>query len=84
MQVFKTTSMGALRQKSVLLTGYLELLLKLHFPKPINDDKVTRPYVDIVTPSDPNQRGCQLSVSFSVPVANVFQELKRRGVVVSR
>ncbi|KAK2142691.1 hypothetical protein NP493_4796g00004, partial [Ridgeia piscesae] len=35
-------------------------------------------------PSAPAQRGCQLSVSFSVPVANVYRELKRRGVVLDK
>jgi len=82
LQVFNKTSMRDLRQKSELLTGYLEALLKLHFSKPTNGFTSSRPYVDILTPSDPAQRGCQLSVSFSVPVANVYRELKRRGVVV--
>jgi kynureninase len=43
-----------LREKSILLTGYLEMLL--------NDE--LGGHVDIFTPSDPNQRGCQLSLSF--------------------
>ncbi|XP_061181559.1 kynureninase-like [Saccostrea echinata] len=38
-------------------------------------------HVDIITPSDPSQRGAQLSLSFSVPVAHVFEELTKRGVV---
>uniref|UniRef100_A0A8C8HDC8 Kynureninase n=1 Tax=Oncorhynchus tshawytscha TaxID=74940 RepID=A0A8C8HDC8_ONCTS len=29
------------------------------------------------------ERGCQLSLSFSVPIAAVFQELEKRGVAVS-
>lgn len=45
---------GKLRRKSELLTGYLELLLIHHL-----SDKVT-----IFTPSDPAQRGSQLSLSF--------------------
>jgi kynureninase len=47
--------MDALRSKSLLLTGYLESLLRSELS---ND-------VSIFTPADPQQRGCQLSLSFS-------------------
>ena len=40
------------------------------------------PYVELITPTDPAQRGCQLSAMFSVPVTEVFQALQKRGVVV--
>ena len=40
-------------------------------------------YVNIITPEDPEQRGAQLSVTFSVNVNKVHQELEKRGVVVS-
>ena len=36
------------------------------------------PYVEIITPSDPEQRGCQLSLMFSVPIKKVFDELEKR------
>ena len=48
--------MHRLRAKSLLLTAYLEVLLKQEL-----SDKVA-----IFTPEDPTQRGCQLSLSFSV------------------
>ena len=76
------TSMPALRAKSKLLTGYLEMLLKHEYPKPRPGETSGAPYVDIITPEDPEQRGSQLSVMFSVCVTTVFIELKRRGVVV--
>lgn len=41
-----------------------------------------RPYLRIITPSDPEQRGNQLSIWFSIHVGLVFQELAYRGVVV--
>lgn len=44
-----------LRKKSILLTSYLEYLLNTE----IGPEKVL-----IFTPSDPDQRGCQLSISF--------------------
>ena len=39
--------------------------------------------VRIITPKDPEQRGAQLSLSFSVPIEQVHQELTKRGVAVS-
>lgn len=75
------TDMQALRRKSLLLTGYLEYLVQHYYTKdPARPDK---PHVHIITPSDPQQRGCQLSLSFSVPIRGVFQELEKRGVSVS-
>ena len=50
-----------------------------------NVDRVTdqdTPHVELITPTDPTQRGCQLSAMFSVPVTEVFQALQKRGVVV--
>ena len=40
------------------------------------------PQVKIITPADPEERGAQLSVMFSVPVDKVFTELTKRGVAV--
>jgi kynureninase len=71
--------MAALRAKSMKLTGYLEHLMRSTYPK----NGSNKPYVEIITPSDPEQRGAQLSIKFSVPIAKVFVELKKRGVVVS-
>ncbi|XP_077578932.1 kynureninase [Stigmatopora nigra] len=78
LEVFDMTSMQALRRKSVLLTGYLEYLIGHYYSKDPNNPH--KPYVHIITPSDPEQRGCQLSFWFSVPIQKVFQELEKRGV----
>ncbi|XP_052260062.1 kynureninase-like isoform X2 [Dreissena polymorpha] len=40
-----------------------------------------RIYVEILTPSDVNQRGAQLSLSFNINITQVFEELRKRGVV---
>lgn len=81
LQVFNMTSMQLLRRKSLLLTGYLEYLIGHYY----NEDpaQACKPHVRIITPSDPQQRGCQLSLCFSVPVQRIFQQLEKRGVVVS-
>uniref|UniRef100_A0A8C5D258 Kynureninase n=1 Tax=Gadus morhua TaxID=8049 RepID=A0A8C5D258_GADMO len=78
LQIFDMTSMSALRCKSMLLTGYLEYLIQHYYTRdPCRPD---HPHVTILTPRDPQQRGCQLSLSFSVPIGRVFLELERRGV----
>ncbi|VBB28288.1 unnamed protein product [Acanthocheilonema viteae] len=38
----------------------------------------------IMTPSDPEQRGCQLSLKFNIDVSLVYDELVRRGVAVDK
>lgn len=48
--------MPRLRQKSLALTGYLELLIK---------EEIGLQHVTIITPSDPSQRGCQVICLFN-------------------
>ncbi|XP_071752304.2 kynureninase isoform X1 [Centroberyx gerrardi] len=81
LEVFNLTSMQALRRKSILLTGYLEYLIQHYYGRDAaRPARPARPHVSVITPSDPQQRGCQLSLCFSVPIRRVFQELERRGV----
>lgn len=74
--------MKALRRKSILLTGYLEYLIKHYY----SEDKTNpeKPFVRIITPSQIEERGCQLSLSFTLPIKSVFKELEKRGVAVSK
>lgn len=82
LQVFGQTTMKALRRKSVLLTGYLEYLIKHHY----SEDKANpeKPFVKIITPPQIEERGCQLTLTFSLPIKSVFEELEKRGVAVSK
>lgn len=85
--------MDDIQKKQFLLTGYLEYMLKHYFQMDSyvnyddgeNDVEEIRglPTVKIITPSDPNQRGSQLSIMFSVPLTAVQEELQKLGVVVS-
>ncbi|KAK7091303.1 hypothetical protein V1264_009004 [Littorina saxatilis] len=86
MEVFNKTSMKELVGKSRLLTGYLELLINRCYHKPAGavDGDGDHVYVDIITPSDPKQRGAQLSLSFNINVHQVINELSRRGVVCDK
>jgi len=64
--------MEPLREKSVRLTGYLEWLLRQELAGAI----------EILTPADPRQRGCQLSlrVTSSGAGRDVFEKLEAAGV----
>jgi kynureninase len=51
LQLFQEAGLTRLRAKSIALTGFLEQLLR-----PLE------PSVQLITPRDPDSRGCQLSV----------------------
>ena len=72
--LFASAGMPALRAKSVGLTGYFETLLK----------RLAGEHLGMVTPADPAQRGCQLSVRLihgAERGRRVFQALTARGIV---
>lgn len=75
LEVFALTDMTTLRAKSEKLTRYLELhLLRI---KELGADFA------IITPSDPTQRGAQLSLKLGEGLLDtVLSELEERGVVV--
>jgi kynureninase len=65
--------MAPLREKSLRLTGYLEWLLR----------REAGDAVDIFTPSNPEERGCQLSLrvkSGTTPGKAVFRRIETAGV----
>lgn len=79
LSVFAMTDMEALREKSTKLTAYLEFLLLNSFE---GEEEGERPY-NIITPSDPKERGAQLSIrlrpGFLEPVMEILEEA---GIVV--
>ncbi|KAJ6665398.1 hypothetical protein lerEdw1_003238 [Lerista edwardsae] len=70
--------MKLLRRKSILLTGYLEYLINLYYSEDSSDPE--KPFIKIITPSHIEERGCQLTLVFSIPIKTVFNELEKRGV----
>lgn len=70
LDIFDKAGMAALREKSLRLTAYLEFLLK----------QLDLPF-EIITPSDPQQRGCQLSLLFQERGREVFEMLSASGIV---
>ncbi|CAH2305434.1 kynureninase isoform X2 [Pelobates cultripes] len=80
LELFNQTSMKAIRGKSILLTGYLEYLIKYYFYDHVEQHDNKKQIIKIMTPSHYEDRGCQLSLTFSMPAKDVFEELEKRGV----
>ena len=61
-----------IREKSLKLTAYLEFLLK----------KELSEHIEIFTPSNPEERGAQLSVIFKTSeIDDIFDKLQASGIV---
>eukprot|EP00485_Elphidium_margaritaceum_P001593 CAMPEP_0202689940 /NCGR_PEP_ID=MMETSP1385-20130828/5108_1 /ASSEMBLY_ACC=CAM_ASM_000861 /TAXON_ID=933848 /ORGANISM="Elphidium margaritaceum" /LENGTH=448 /DNA_ID=CAMNT_0049345159 /DNA_START=9 /DNA_END=1355 /DNA_ORIENTATION=- len=71
LEIFNEAGIENLRYKSVLLTAYLECLLKEYLSE----------YVEIITPLEREQRGCQLSLVFNRNIAEVHKQITRQGVI---
>jgi kynureninase len=82
--LFREAGFERLRQKSIELTGYLEFLLDRKRPSIAGrlGEPAIGPAVQLITPRDPQARGCQLS--FRIPGAHrgekLFQALTADGV----
>ena len=76
LDVFADAGMPALRQKSEKLTGYLEFTI----------DDVAREFPDarisLITPRDPDERGCQLSIDVAGRERKLFDDMLAAGVIV--
>ncbi|MDI1243565.1 MAG: kynureninase [bacterium] len=71
LEIFDDAGMANLRSGSVELTGHLEKQLK-----EIENDRIS-----IITPSDPTQRGCQLSIRVRDADKTLFEAIAARGVI---
>jgi len=79
LSIFAQTDMEALRAKSVKLTGYLEHLLTRY---PLNTASSDKSYT-IITPSNPDERGAQLSIQLEPGLLDsVMSELEDEGVII--
>lgn len=75
--IFDRVGMPALRDRSLRLTAYLEHLID-HTNDALPADKQL---VRILTPRDPDQRGCQLSLAITHRPREFFHRLKPDGVI---
>ncbi|HET9485041.1 MAG TPA: kynureninase [Xanthomonadales bacterium] len=74
LELFHRAGIGRLREKSIALTGYLEQLIRSRLSRVLR----------IVTPAEPERRGCQLSLRVQgarESGRSLFDHLARDGIV---
>jgi kynureninase len=77
LEQFDRAGIANLRAKSEGLTAFLELVIA-------EVARATNTHLEVITPSDPRQRGAQLSILAHGHGRSLFDELTRRGVVADR
>ena len=71
LDIFEEAGFDNLRKKSEKLTGYLEYLL----------DEISDPNIRVITPRNPEERGCQLSIQLKNADKGLFDKLTASGVI---
>ncbi len=71
LKIFDEAGMDNLRKKAISLTGFLEFLVNS-----LGDD-----VINIITPSDPNQRGSQLSIQVKNADKQLYTKITEAGVI---
>lgn len=71
LDLFDKAGMENLRKKSIKLTGYLAFLLD-----ELRDDRI-----GVITPRDPEERGCQLSIQLKKADRRLHDQLTQSGVI---
>ena len=71
LDMFNEVGMDALRKKSIKLTGYFEFLIN-----ELNNDKIK-----IITPTNPEERGCQLSIQVKNADKSLHQKLTDAHII---
>jgi len=71
LELFSEVGMPALRKKSIRLTGYLEYLIL----------ELQNEHISIITPKDPEQRGCQLSIQVRNADKSLHTKLSQANVI---
>lgn len=79
LELFNRTSMADIRKKSLQLTGYLEHLLLTYPLDSLPNEKL----FSIITPSNPSERGAQLSLRLRPGLMDsVLESLEEHGVII--
>jgi len=71
LDVFAKAGFDNLRKKSERLTGFLEFLI----------DNLNDPRINIITPRNPKERGCQLSIQVKSADKRLHTKLTQAGVI---
>ena len=71
LEIFVEAGMDQLRAKAVRLTGYLEYLLQ----------QIPGEKINIITPQNPAERGCQLSIQVRDADKRLFEAITAAGII---
>ncbi|NND63822.1 MAG: kynureninase [Flavobacteriaceae bacterium] len=71
LDIFNDAGFEKLREKSIKLTGYLEKLV----------NQLDNERINIITPTNPNERGCQLSIQVKDADKSLHSQLTDAGVI---
>ena len=71
LEIFEEAGMANLRKKAIKLTGYLEYLI----------DKLQESRIKMITPRNPEQRGCQISLQVKDANKALFDKITKAGVI---
>lgn len=75
LDIFEEAGMARLRSKGKALSSYLMFILN-----EINEDSPEK-LIEIITPADENERGCQVSMLMLKDGKRIFEALKKHGVL---
>lgn len=71
LDIFEEVGMERLAEKSISQTGYLEKLI----------NSFSSEKIEIITPTNPNERGCQLSIKVKNADKSLFKELTKQNII---
>ncbi len=71
LDIFDEAGFDNIRKKSKKLTGYLEYLL----------NQINTPNINIITPKNPEERGCQLSIQVKNADKSLHTKLTQAGII---
>ena len=71
LDLFDEVGMDALREKSEKLTGYFEFLIR----------EIDSEYIKIITPSNPKERGCQISIQVKNADKSLHTKLTEQYII---
>lgn len=75
LEVFDEAGMEAIHAKRVLLSGYL------HFILSVINTGADKDSIEVITPSEEEHRGCQVSLLVKHHGRNLFNELTKAGII---
>lgn len=75
LHIFEQAGIDELRAKSIRLTGFTEFLLNEKL------NSTAKNSIEIITPTNPNERGCQLSIRVKENGKEIFHKLMQQNFI---